>query len=160
MLKTANIERIYEFYKRQMIFEIVKEICEAKRGKVLPVLATELELKRELSRRGVTYTAESFSDMCNALVADPRIVTIRTLNYTAYADDTQEQQEGLSAEARGAGATTTGKHSILPEPAVEKSEEAISRPTPVMRGVPDDGEDNPSDGGGSHYADKYWWSEI
>lgn len=143
-----------------MLYEIVKEICEGKSGKVHPVLATEMELKRELSRRGVTYTAESFSDMCNALVTDPRITTIRTLNYTAYAYDTQEQQEVLSAEARGAGQTTTGKHSILSEPAVAKSEEIVSRATPTVRAVPDDGEDNPSDGGRSHYADKYWWSEI
>lgn len=143
-----------------MLYEIVKEICEAKRGKVHPVLATELELKRELARRGVAYTAESFSDMCNELVADPRITTIRTLNYTAYADNTQEQQEGLSAEARGAGQTNTGKYSILPESAVEKSEAAISGATSTVRGVPDDGENNSSDGGGPYHADKYWWSEI
>lgn len=143
-----------------MIYEIVKEICEAKRGKVLPVLATELELKRELSRRGVTYTAESFSDMCNALVADPRITTIRTLNQQAYAYDTKEQQEELSAKAGGAGQTTTSQHSILSEPAVAKSEETLSRSAPTMCGVPEDGEDNPSDGGRSHYADKYWWFEI
>lgn len=143
-----------------MIYEIVKEICEAKRGKVLPVLATERELKRELSRRGVTYTAESFSDMCSELAADPRITTISTLNYTAYADDTKEQQEELSAKARGAGSTTSGKHTILSEPAVAKSEEIVSRATPAMRGVPEDGEDNTSDGSRSHYADKYWWFEI
>lgn len=143
-----------------MIFEIVKEICEAKRGKVLPVLATELELKRELSRRGVAYTTESFSNMCNALVANPRITTIRTLNYTAYADNTQEQQEVLSAKARGAGQTTSGKHSILSEPAVAKSEEIVPRATPTMRGVPEDGADNTSDGSRPHYADKYWWFEI
>lgn len=143
-----------------MIFEIVKEICEAKRGKVHPALATELELKHELSRRGVTYTAKSFSDMCNALVADPRITTIRTLNYTAYAVNPQEQQEILSAKARGAGQTTTSQHSLLSEPAVAKSEKALPRATPTMCGVPEDREDNTSDGGGSHYADKYWWSEI
>lgn len=143
-----------------MLYEIAKEICEAKRGKVHPVLATELELKRELSRRGVTYTTESFGKMCSELATAPRITTIRILNYTAYADDTQEQQESLSAEARGAGQTTTGKYSILPKSAVEKSEEAISRPASTMCGVPEDGADNTSDGGGSHCADKYWWSEI
>lgn len=143
-----------------MLYEIVQEICEAKRGKVHPVLATERELKRELSRRGVMYTAESFSDMCNALVADPRITAIRTLNYTAYADNTQEQQEELSAKARGAGQTTTGKYTILPKPAVAKSEETLSRPASTMCGVPEDGEDNPSDGCGPRYADKYWWCEI
>ena len=140
---------------------MVAEICRAKReARIMPVLATELELKRELSRRGVTYTTESFGKMCSELAADPRITTIRTLNYTAYADNTQEQQEGLSAEARGAGQTTSGKHSILSEPAVEKSKETLSRPTSTMCGVPEDREDNPSDGGGSHHADKYWWSEI
>lgn len=143
-----------------MLYEIVKEICEAKRGKVRPVLATELELKRELARRGVTYTAESFRQMCSELATDPRITTIRTLNYTAYADNTQEQQEVLPAEARGAGQTTTGKHSILSEPAVAKSEEIVYRATPTVRGVPDEGEDHTSDGSGPHYADQYWWSEI
>lgn len=143
-----------------MLYEIVQEICEAKRGKVRPVLATELELKRELSRRGVMYTTESFGKMCSELATDPRITTIRTLNQRAYADNTQEQQEGLSAEARGAGQTTTGKYAILPKPAVAKSEETLSRPTPTVRGVPEDGEDNPSDGSGSHHADKYWWSKI
>lgn len=140
---------------------IVAEICRVKReARVMPVLATELDLKRELSRRGVTYTTESFSQMCSELATDSRITAIRTLNYTAYADNTQEQQEELSAKARGARQTTTSKHSILPKPAVEKSEKAISRPTSTMCGVSDAGEDNPSNGGGPHYADKYWWSEI
>lgn len=140
---------------------IVAEICRAKReARVMPALATELELKRELSRRGVMYTTESFRQMCSDLATDPRITAIRTLNQRAYADNTQEQQEGLSAEARGAGQTTTGKHSILSEPAVEKSEKNVSRSTPAVRGMSDAGEDNPSDGGGSYHADKYWWSEI
>ena len=106
------------------------------------------------------YTTESFGKMCSELATDPRITTIRTLNQRAYADNTKEQQEELSAEARGAGQTTTGKHSILPKPAVAKSEETLSRSTPAVRGMPDTGEDNPSDGSGSHHADKYWWSEI
>lgn len=140
---------------------IVAEICRTKReARVMPALATELELKRELSRRGVTYTTESFRQMCSELATDPRITTIRTLNQRAYADNTKEQQEGLSAEARGAGQTTTGKYTILSEPAVAKSEEIVSRATPTMRGVPENGEDSPGDGGGSHHADKYWWSEI
>lgn len=143
-----------------MLYEIVKEICEVKRGKVCPVLATELELKRELARRGVTYTAESFGKMCSELATDPRITAIRTLNYTAYADNTQEQQESLFAEARGAGQTTTSKYTILPKPAVAKSEATIPRATSTMCGVPEQGEDNASDGSGSHHADKYWWREI
>lgn len=143
-----------------MLYEIVKEICEAKRGRVHPVLATELELKRELSRRGVLYTTEPFRQMCSELATDPRITTIRTLNYTAYADNTQEQQEELSAKARGAGQKTTGKHAILSKPTVATSEKNVSRATPTVRGMPDAGEDNTSDGGRSHYTDKYWWSEI
>lgn len=144
-----------------MLYKIVKEICEAKReARVMPVLATELELKRELSRRGVMYTTESFGKMCSELAADPRITTIRTLNHTAYAVNPQEQQEILSAEARGAGQTTTGQHSLLSEPAVAKSEKALPRATPTMCGVPEDREYNPSDGGRPHYADKYWWLEI
>lgn len=139
---------------------IVAEICEAKRGKVCPVLATELELKRELARRGVTYTAESFGKMCSELATDPRITAIRTLNHTAYAYNTQEQQEELSAKARGAGQTTTGKHPILSKPAVAPREETISRAAPSMCGVSDEGEDNTSNGSGPHYADKYWWREI
>ncbi len=140
---------------------IVAEICRAKReARVMPALATELELKRELSRRGVMYTTESFGKMCSELATDPRITTIRTLNYTAYADNTQEQQEGLFAKARGAGQTTTSQHSILSESAVAKGAKNVSRSTPAMRGMPDAGENNPSDSGGSHHADKYWWCEI
>lgn len=140
---------------------IVAEICEEKReARVMPVLATELELKRELSRRGVKYTSESFRQMCIELSNDSRITTIRTLNHYAYANNPKESEEDISAEARGAGQTTTGKHPILSEPAVAKSEEVVSRATPTVRGVSDDGEDNTSDGGGSHHADKYWWSEI
>lgn len=143
-----------------MLYDIVKEICETKRSKVNPVLATELELKRELSRRGIAYTAESFRRMCRELEADSRIKTIRTLNHTAYADNTQEQQEGLSAEARSAGQAPTSKYTVLPKPAVEKSEAAISGATSTVRGMPDEGEDNTSDSSGPHYADKFWWSEI
>lgn len=142
------------------MIDLVREICESKRGRISPEGVTELELKQELSRRGVYYTAESFRELCKELKHDPRIVAYRTLNCTAYAYNTQEQQEDLSAEARGAGQTTTGKHSILPEPAVEKSEETLSRPTSTMCGVSEDGEDNTSDGSRPHYADKYWWSEI
>lgn len=143
-----------------MLYEIVKEICEIKRSKVLPVLATELELKRELSRRGIAYTAESFRRMCRQLEADSRIKTIRTLNHTAYADNTEEFQESLSAKERSAGQAPTSKYPILPKPAVEKSEAAISGATSTVRGVPDEGEDNTSDSSGPHYADKFWWSEI
>lgn len=140
---------------------IVAEICRAKReARVMPALATELEIQRALSSRGVPYTAKSFSDMCNALAADPRITTIRTLNQRAYANNTQEQQEELSAEARSAGQKTTGKHAILSKPTVAKSEKNVSRATPTVCGMPEDGEDNTSDGSRPHYADQYWWREI
>lgn len=142
------------------MIDLVREICESKRGRISPEGVTELELKQELSRRGVYYTAESFRELCKELKHDPRIVAYRTLNCTAYAYNTQEQQEDLSAEARGAGQTNTGKYSILPKSAVEKSKAAISGATSTMCGVPDEGEDNTSDGSGSHHSDKYWWSEI
>jgi hypothetical protein len=147
---------------------IVAEICRAKReARVKPALATELEIRRALSSRGVRFTANTFKAMLRELECDPDIITRRLLRYNGYslrnednANTTQEQQEELSAEARSAGQASTSKHSILSKPAVAESEETLSRPTSTVRGVPNDGQDNPSDGSGPHYADKYWWSEI
>lgn len=67
-----------------MLYEIVKGICEAKRGKVHPVLATELELKRELSRRGVPYTADTFRMVLREMERNPDIITHRLLRYNGY----------------------------------------------------------------------------
>jgi hypothetical protein len=140
---------------------IVAEICRAKReARVIPVLATELELRRELSRRGVTYTTESFGMMCSELATDPRITTIRTLNHQAYAYITETTEESVSTKEGESGAKNPPQHRILSKSAVAPREAAISRPASTVRGVPDDGADNTSDGSGSHYTDKYWWREI
>lgn len=143
--------------------QLVVEICRAKReGGIFPVCASELDLKRELSRKGIKWTLEAFSLWLEELKAEPDIIVHEALNFYTfyYADNTQEQQEDLSAEAHRAGQTNTGEYSILPKSAVEKSEAAISGTTSTVRGVPDEGEDNTSDGGGSHHTDKYWWREI
>lgn len=75
--------------------QLVEEICRAKReARIEPVLATELELKQELSRRGVAWTTETFAELIAMLEADPNIITRRCLRYNAYtpkdyADDTE-----------------------------------------------------------------------
>lgn len=64
---------------------IVEEICRAKlEAHIVPVLATELELKQELSRRGVAWTAETFDELRAMLEADPDIIIRRCLRYNAY----------------------------------------------------------------------------
>lgn len=68
-----------------MIKAIVEDICRRKREqRIDPVLASELEIKRELSRRGVHYTAESFKQMLSQLEASPDIVVRRLRNYRGY----------------------------------------------------------------------------
>lgn len=65
--------------------ELVEDICRAKReARIVPVLATELELKQELSRRGVAWTAETFGQLRAMLEADPDIITRRCLRYNGY----------------------------------------------------------------------------
>lgn len=65
--------------------QLVAEICQAKRAaRIMPALATELDLKRELSRRGVRYTAEGYRLMREELEADPDIITRRCLRFNAY----------------------------------------------------------------------------
>lgn len=64
---------------------IVEQICRAKReAKVVPALATELELKNELTRRGVAWTAKTFSEGCAQLAADPDIICHRLLKYNGF----------------------------------------------------------------------------
>lgn len=71
-----------------MLKRIVEDICRAKReARIVPALATELEIKRELSRRGVYYTAESFRQMLSQLEALPDIVVRRLRNYRGYGDE-------------------------------------------------------------------------
>lgn len=68
-----------------MIRAIVEEICRRKReARIVPELATELEIKQELSRQGAHYTAESFRQMLSQLEASPDIVVRRLRNYRGY----------------------------------------------------------------------------
>lgn len=68
-----------------MIRGIVEEICRRKReARIVPALATELEIKQELSRQGVHYTAESFRQMLSQLETSPGIVVRRLINYRGY----------------------------------------------------------------------------
>ena len=68
-----------------MLKHLVEEICRAKReAHIVPVLATELELKQELSRRGVKWTAETFKQMLAELEADADIIVRRCLRYNGY----------------------------------------------------------------------------
>lgn len=68
-----------------MIRTIVEDICRRKReARIVPELATELEIKRELSRRGVHYTAESVKQMLSQLEASPDIVVRRLRNNRGY----------------------------------------------------------------------------
>lgn len=70
---------------------IVVEICRAKQqARIEPALATEVELKHELSRRGVKWTPEAFERMRRALERDPDIITRRCRNYNAYECKTED----------------------------------------------------------------------
>lgn len=142
------------------MIELVREICERKRGKVHPELATELEMKQALSRQGVHYTAESFAEMLRVLAEYPHIKTIRTINHNAYAYITETAEESVSAEARDAGATHTREYPLLSEPAMEEGEKELPGGAPPMRGVREAWEDNASEGSGSRHTHQYWWSEI
>lgn len=140
--------------------DIVRDICERKRGRVDPMLATELEIKQELDVRGMSWMTETFEEMRRALVTHPRIKTIRTLNHIAYAYYTEADEEGLLATEGDAGSTTTCQHDVLPESAVAQGEEKLPRSTSPMCGVPGEGGDNTSDDSGSHQTNQYWWCEI
>lgn len=68
-----------------MLKRIVEDICRVKReARIVPALATELEIKRELSRQGVHYTAEFFKQMLSQLEASPDIVVRRLRNYKGF----------------------------------------------------------------------------
>ena len=140
--------------------EIVRDICDRKRGRVHPVLATELEIKSELHERGISWTNDTFLKMCQELTEHPQITTIRTLNQKAYAYDTETAEKGIPTQEGGARAKNTCEHPILSEPAVAQSEKDLSRGTPPVCGVSGEGGDNTSDDSGSHQTNQYWWSEI
>jgi hypothetical protein len=70
---------------KAVIIGIVEDICRRKReAHIVPVLASELEIKQELTRRGVKWTAEAFEQMLIQLEATPGIVTRRLLRYKGY----------------------------------------------------------------------------
>lgn len=140
--------------------EIVRDICARKRERVHPVLATELEIKSELHKRGISWTIDTFLKMCQELAEHPRITTIRTLNQKAYAYNTETAEEGIPTQEGGAGAKNTCEHPILSEPAVAQSEKGLSRDAPPVCGVSGEGGDNTSDDSGSHQTNQYWWREI
>lgn len=140
--------------------EIVRDICERKRGRVHPVLATELEIKRELHKRGISWTIGTFLKMCQELTEHPQITTIRTLNQKAYAYNTETAEEGIPPQEGGARTTNTCEHTILSEPAVAQSEKDLSRGAPPVCGVSEEWEDSASNDGGSHQTNQYWWSQI
>lgn len=142
------------------MIELVRDICERKRGRVHPELATELEIKQALSRQGVHYTAESFAEMLRVLAEDPHIKTIRTINNNAYAYIAETAEESIPPEARDPGATHTREYPLLSEPAVAEGEKELPGGAPPVRGVREAWEDNTSEGSGPHYTHQYWWSEI
>ena len=142
------------------MIELVRDICERKRGRVHPELATELEIKQALSRQGVHYTAESFAEMLRVLAEDPHIKTIRTINHNAYAYITETAEESIPPEEGDAGAPHPPKYALLSEPAVAEGEKELPGGAPSVRGVREAWEDNASEGSGPHYTHQYWWSEI
>ena len=63
----------------------IAEICEMKqRQRIVPALATEIELQQAMMRQGVTFTAASYKKMLRELEADSQVVTRRLLMYNGY----------------------------------------------------------------------------
>ena len=64
---------------------IVAEICKEKReARVTPALATELDIQKVLSSRGVRFTADTFRAILRELEREPDIITHRLLRYNGY----------------------------------------------------------------------------
>ena len=95
----------------------VEAICEAKeRARQVPILATELELKKYLKHvLKVSWTHGSFEQLLRWLEDDPEIIKRRTIHgraytlrkYDEYANDTETDTQELSATEGGAGAQAT-----------------------------------------------------
>lgn len=65
--------------------KIIAEICEAKRRQSIhPALATEIEIKQELTHQGLRLSAAEFKELCAAMAEDGEIVTRRLLRYNGY----------------------------------------------------------------------------
>jgi hypothetical protein len=96
---------------------IVTKICEAKeRARQMPILATELELKKCLTHvLKVPWTHGSFEELLRWLEEDPEIIKRRTIHgraytlrkYDEYANDTETDTQELSTTEGGAGAQAT-----------------------------------------------------
>lgn len=142
------------------MIDLVREICERKKGKIHPEIATEREIEQELTRCGIAWTKDSLKVMLAELAKDTRIRTCRTINHTAYAYITETAEESIPPEEGDTGATHPRKHAILPKPAVAEGEKELPGGAPPVRGVREAWEDNTSDGSGSHHPHQYWWSEI
>ena len=68
-----------------MLKELLIDIIEEKRSKrIIPALATELDLKNELTRRGFRWSPESFSEMLQHLEQDDEVRAHRLLRYKGY----------------------------------------------------------------------------
>ena len=81
-----------------VIKRIIFEICLAKREqKIVPALATEVEIKRELMRKGVELTARAWSRIAAALSDDEDIITRRLLRYNGY--ELKEKYDADTTEA-------------------------------------------------------------
>lgn len=62
--------------------EAIAQICASKRAqRIVPALATELEIQRVLKAQGVTM---SFNDIAAAVDGDPQIRKRRLLRYNGY----------------------------------------------------------------------------
>jgi transposase len=76
----------------ERVKSIVAEICETKqRQRIVPALATELEIQQALSHQGVSLTNESFRAMLRELELDQQIVTRRLLRSNGYEFKSEEK---------------------------------------------------------------------
>lgn len=98
------------------MIEFVRAICEYKRRRnIVPVLATELELKQELSRRGVKWTPKSFSQELERLEANAEIKKHRLLRYNGYSyenisEDKREEDTGDARHTEHRGCDSGSLH--------------------------------------------------
>lgn len=97
----------------ELLKSIIAEICECKRGRVDPALATELELKQSLSRKGGPYDIGAFRAALCEIEKDDDIITCRLLKYNGYriredyANDAKAYANGLPSDERTRGARPT-----------------------------------------------------
>ena len=79
---------------------IVAEICRAKReARVMPALATELDIQKALSSRGVRFTADTFRAMLRELERDSDIITHRLLRYNGYSLKSEDNANTTTTKA-------------------------------------------------------------